>query len=146
MGLTKPPIEMGQQLLIRQDGSFIFRKLPIVDGYLVEYNSEQIPVNAWMMQYKLLKDFKGYKTIPAGKVTISHAGDTIFDPFNQLNDTEKPDRGEDLKKTWVTKVAESVCYRHEKTVRGGLTMDKYTTYMAVVMILLALGLGAKAVF
>lgn len=147
MGLFKPPQELGQQLLFRDDGCFMFRGLPISDGYYAEKDEHQEPVQDWMLNYKLLKNFNGYKGVaPAGKVTISHTRDILFDPFNQLAEKEKPDRGEDLKKSWATKVSESVCYRHEKNVKLGLTMDKYTIYLSVVMVILALALGAKAAF
>lgn len=146
MSLLGTPKEQRTQLYIRDDGTFIFRKLDIEDGFLVERNAKKEIVKAWMMRYKLLKRFDGYGNIGADMVTISFARDIVFDPFNQLNDSEKPDKGAELIKDFVRKIAEAKCYRHEREAKGSVLADKIVWFMGITMVMLGLALGAKAAF
>ncbi len=101
------------QLHFRDDGQFQFRKLFIEDGFLVEKEGDAI-TSAWMLLYKLLKRFDGLKGVGgADMVTISYDRDVILDTFNQVTDAEKPERGGELKKSFVKGIAEAKCYRHE---------------------------------
>lgn len=142
-GLAK---EKRTQLYFRDDGTFIFRKLDIEDGFLVEKNAQKDIVKVWMMRYKLLSSFDGYKGIGADMVTLSFARDIVLDPFNQLNEGEKPDKGDSLIKSFVTKIATAKCYKHEQTAKGSLFIDKLVLFMGLTMVLLALGIGLKAAF
>ena len=146
MNLFGVPKEKRTQLYFRDDGSFIFRKLDIEDGFLVEKNKSGEIIKAWMMRYKLLKRFDGYGNIGADMVTISYARDIVFDPFSQLKDSETPGKGNSLIKDFVRNIAEAKCYRHEMSAKGSLFADKIVIYMGVVMVLLALGIGVKVAF
>jgi len=145
-GILGTPKEQRTQLYFRDDGGFQFRKLDVEDGFLVEKNKAREIIKAWMMRYKLLKRFDGFKSISADMVTLSFARDIVFDPFNQLKEGEKPDKGAVLVKSFVSKIAEAKCYKHEQTAKGSLFMDKLVVFLGATMILLALGIGLKVAF
>jgi len=145
MSLFGPPKEKRTQLYFRDDGGFIFRKLDIEDAFLVE-KSKKVIVRAWMMRYKLLKRFNGFKRIGADMVTISFARDIVFDPFDQLATSEKPEKGASLTKDFVRKIAEAKCYTHEQKAKGSLLVDKLVLFLGFTMIVLALGIGAMVAF
>lgn len=144
--LGGPAKEKGTQLYFRDDGSFIFRKLPIEDTFLTEKTNGGEIIKAWLLRYKLLRNFDGYKNIAADKVTVSFARDIVFDPFNQLNTGEKPEQGEKLIKDFISKIAEAKCYMHEHTAKGSLLADKIVWFLGITIVLLALGTGLKAAF
>ena len=145
MKIFGPPKERRTQLYFRDDGGFIFRKLDIEDAFLVEKQNKEI-TKAWMMRYKLLKVFNGFKKIGADMVTISFARDIVFDPFNQLATSEKPERGASLTKDFVRKIAEAKCYTHEQKAKGSLLIDKLVLFLGFTMVLLALGIGIVVAF
>ena len=140
------PREKGAQLYFRDDGGFIFRRLDIEDAFLVEKDNHKEIVKAWMMKYKLLKRFDGYKNIGAGMVTLSFGRDIIFDLFNQLANAEKPEQGDALVKDFVKKIAEAKCYLHEHKAKGSLFIEKLSLYLGFTMIVLALCIGLKVAF
>ena len=146
MNLFGPPKERGTQLYFRDDVGFQFRKLDIEDTFLVEKNPQKEAIKAWMLRYKLLRRFDGFKGIGADMVTVSYGRDIVFDPFRQLNDGEIPEKGKARIKTFITKIAEAKCYQHERTAKGSTLADKVVVYMGIVMVLLALAIGAKAAF
>lgn len=133
-------------MYFRDDGGFQFRKLDIEDTFLVEKNSQKEAVKAWMMRYKLLRRFDGFKSIDADMVTVSYGRDIVFDPFRQLNDNEKPEKGKKLIKDFIKRIAEAKCYQHERTAKGSTLASTVTLYMGIVMVLLALAVGIKAAF
>ena len=139
MNLLGPPKEKRTQLYFRDDGSFILRKLDVEDGFLVEKIKGEIR-KAWMMRYKLLKRFDGYGGIGADMVTVSYARDIVFDPFNQLKDGEKPDKGDSLTKDFVSKIASAKCYRHELSAKGSLFVEKIFLFLGTTMVLLGIGI------
>lgn len=145
MNIFGPPKERRTQLYFRDDGGFLFRKLDIEDGFLVEKVAKEI-IKAWMMRYKLLKRFNGYKKIGADMVTISFARDIVFDPFNQLAPSEKPEKGDKLVKDFVRKIAEAKCYKHEQKAKGSLLIEKIVLFEGFTMVLLALGIGIVVAF
>jgi len=145
MNIWGAPKERRTQLYFRDDGSFIFRKLDIEDAFLVEKKNKEI-IKAWMMRYKLLRRFDGYKGIGADMITMSFARDIVFDPFNQLKDSEKPDKGDSLVKDFVRKIATAKCYKHEHTAKGSLFAEKIVVFMGATMVLLALGIGISVAF
>ena len=130
--------EQRTQLYFRDDGGFHFRKLDIEDGFLVEKNARKEIVKAWILRYKLLKNFTGYGHIAADKLTLSYARDIIFDPFSQLEGGEKLTKGEELKKDFVRKIAEAKCYKHEHEAKGNQSINKIIMFEGVVMVILAL--------
>lgn len=146
MNLFGIPKEKGTQLYFRDDGGFQFRKLDIEDTFLVEKNSDNVAIKAWMMKYKLLKRFNGFGNIGADMVTVSYGRDIVFDPFNQLNKGEKPEKGKNLIKDFVKKIATAKCYQHERTAKGSIFTDKVTLFLGLTMVLLALAIGIKAAF
>jgi len=145
MRIFGPPKERGTQLYFRDDGGFLFRKLDIEDAFLVEKKVKEI-VKAWMMKYKLLKRFNGYKGIGADMVTMSFGRDIVFDPFNQLTIDEKPEKGDKLVKDFVRKIAEAKCYTHEKKAKGSLFMEKVVIFLGVIGVLLTLAIGIVVAF
>lgn len=140
------PKEKRTQLYFRDDGGFQFRPLDIENTFLVERGKGKEVNKAWMLRYKLLKRFNGFKNISADMVTVSYARDIVFDPFRQLNDSEKPEKGKALIKDFIKKIAEAICYQHERTAKGSTFTDKITLYLGITMVLLALGIGIKAAF
>lgn len=145
MNILGTPKEKRTQLYFRDDGSFIFRKLEIEDAFLVEKIGGEI-TKAWIMRYKLLTNFDGYGNIGADMVTISFARDIVLDPFKRLNDSEKPDKGTDLVKDFVSKIATAKCYKHERTAKGSVFIEKIVMFQGATMVLLALGIGIKVAF
>lgn len=146
MHILGPPKERRTQLYFRDDGGFMFRKLDIEDGFLVEKNSDKEISKAWMMRYKLLKHFNGFKKIGADMVTLSFARDIVFDPFGQLATEEKPEKGASLVKDFVQKIAEAKCYKHEQKAKGSLLIDKLVIFMGTIGVLLAIGIGIVVAF
>ena len=140
------PKERGTQLYFRDDGGFHFRTLDIEDTFVVEKNKQKEAVKAWMMRYKLLKRFDGFKSIGADMVTVSYGRDIVFDPFRQLNESEVPEKGKALIKDFIKRIAEAKCYQHERTAKGSTLVEKVVIYMGAVMVLLALAIGIKAAF
>jgi len=145
LNLLGTPKERRTQLYFRDDGCFIFRKLDIEDAFLVEKENKEI-IKAWMMKYKLLKRFDGFKGIGADMITLSFARDIILDPFGQLKDSEQPTKGSDLIKDFVTKIATAKCYMHEQKAKGSTFLEKAMVPLGITMVLLALGIGAKVAF
>lgn len=138
-----PPEEKRTQLYFRDDGGFLFRKLLVEDTFLVEKTNAQETNKAWMMRYKLLKRFDGFKNIGADMVTISYARDIVFDPFRQLNQSEKLEKGKQLVKGFVKKIAEAKCYQHERSAKGSLFAEKIMLYLGICIVVLALAFAIK---
>jgi len=146
MNIFGPPKEKGTQLYFRDDGGFQFRKIDIEDTFLVEKIGRGEINKAWMMRYKLLKRFDGFKNISADMVTISYARDIVFDPFDQLNLSEKPEKGKELAKAFIKKIAESKCYQHERSAKGSTFTEKISLFLGITMILMAVAIAIKAAF
>jgi hypothetical protein len=121
------------QLHFRDDGQFQFRKLDILDGFLVEKEQELV-VKAWLLFYKLQKRFKGYKKIGSDMVTVSYDRDIVLDTFGQLKDAEKPEKGANLKKDFVSKIATAKCYKHEHGGKKKTLMDKMVMFFGIAMV------------
>ena len=146
MNIFGTPKEKRTQLYFRDDGGFLFRKLDIVDTFLCEKNGAGEVLKAWMMRYKLLKRFNGFGNVGADMVTISYARDIVFDPFSELSDKEKPEKGKKLIKDFIKKIAEAKCYQHERTAKGSTFTDTITLCLGIAVVLLALAMGIKAAF
>ena len=131
------------QLYFRDDGQFQFRRLDIEDGFLVEKEQDAV-VKAWLLFYKLQKRFRGYGKMGSDMVTMSFDRDIVLDPFGELNDAEKPERGNNLKKSFVKNIAEAKCYRHEHSKKPGTLMDKLVMFMGIAIILEVLIIGMQA--
>lgn len=131
------------QLHFRDDGQFEFRKLEIEDGFLVE-KEQDVVTKAWLMFYKLQKRFGGYRKIGSDMVTVSFDRDIVLDIFGQLSDAEKPERGSDLKKSFVKNIAEAKCYRHEHGKKPRTLIDKLVLFMGVAILMEVLIIGMQA--
>ena len=140
------PKEQATQLLFRDDGTFIFRKLDVEDGFLVERDTTDNIVRAWMLHYKLLKRFNGFKDISADRLTISYNRDIVLDLFDQLSDVDKPSENGKFKRDYIRHVAEAKCYQHEQKAKPTIWADRMTMWMGAVMVLLALGIGVAVAF
>jgi len=141
-----PPAEKRTQLYFRDDGGFLFRKLLVEDTFLVEKTKNDEANKAWMMRYKLLKRFDGFKNIGADMVTISYARDIVFDAFSQLAQNEKLEKGKHIVKDFVKKIAEAKCYQHERSAKGSLFAEKIMMYLGICIVVLALSFGLKVSF
>lgn len=142
MNLLGEPKEEIIQLYFRDDGGFLFRKLPVENSLLQEKKNNVCKV-AWMMPYKLLKKFEGHKSFPHGKVLICYGRDILMDPFDQLSDKEKPERGRSLIKSYVSDIANATIYKHEAAPKKTI-MDKMVLYMGITMVVFGLAIAAMA--
>lgn len=131
------------QVHFRDDGQFEIRKLDIEDGFLVE-KEQDIVVKAWLMLYKLQKRFRGYGKMGSDMVTLCFDRDIVLDPFKQLSDKEKPERGNDLKKEFVRNIATAKCYRHEHGKKPKTLMDKLVMFLGTAIIIQLLIIGMQA--
>lgn len=144
MGILGEKKERGIQLKIRDDGDFVFRELDIIDSFLVEYDGQNNAKKAWMMPFKLLKNFNGLKGVfKAGRVIVSYERDIVYDPYNQLGPGEKPEQGREIKKKYVTKIAEGKCYQHEHSHKTSFFMDKFVIFLGCTCLILALAIGIQ---
>ncbi len=138
------PKEKRTQLYFRDDGSFIFRKLPFEDSCLVE-KSNGVVIKAWKHFYCAQVPFNGYKKIQADMVTPGFDRDFILDPFSKIpvmdNTGGKPKRSEDSIKKWTSQVAESQRYKVMNNPGKMLLLDKITTYLGISLLILLLILG-----
>ena len=136
------PKEQCTQLYFRDDGNFIFRRLPIENSFLVEKQNDAV-LNAWMMPYKLLKKFQGYKNIQRGKILMCYGRDILLDPFGQLKDDEKPEKGKSLVKNFIKEIATATLYRHEHLQKKSV-IDKMVIPMAIVMVVFGIAIAIIA--
>jgi len=148
-GLTGTPREKGVQMLIRDDGTFLFRNMPIEDKSLIEKDGNGQPLAAYELNQTLLKDFKGTKTkgmtLPPGPLTVSYIRDIRYDPMNETHDVNEKEKGAGkLNKTFVKDRAEAKIYQHAKKPPTNILFNKAVVMLGIVTILLALALGAKA--
>jgi len=151
MGLFSETKERRTQVLIRDDGTFQIRKLNVLDSFLVEKDNNDNIIRAWLMPYKLLKRFDGYKNMSADMVTLSGERDIILDLFDELNIADKPGGGESGKTMqekiakFIGRVAASTCYRIERTAKPKSSLDKVVNYLGAAIALLTLGLVIVAI-
>ncbi len=131
---------VGTQLLFLDDGSFQFRKLAIKDGFLLEYEGSE-PSRSWMQVLRLQKRFKGHGNIKPCLVTLSCERDILLDPFVQLRESEKPEKGPGIKKNFITAIASAACYKHEKHRTAMNLVDKLILFFGATMLLEVFILG-----
>ena len=129
------------QLYFRDDGKFCFRKLPVFKAALIIKKADII-TDAWEHRYDNQLPFDGYAGISGDMVTISTARDTLYDPFNIVNKSEKPDplkRGEAAQK-YISGVANAAIREAQKQKPKGLLMDKLSMALAGAVVLFALAI------
>lgn len=137
-------ILQGGQLILYPNRTFKFRKLPIDSSALIQgFNNNDSDKRAWDQNHKLEKRCEGYRNIPSGMYMLSHYRDCLYDPLNQLSQSEKPEKGPQLIKDFVTKKAEAKCYKHEHEAKQTLTVERFTLTLCIVAVILGLCIGLQ---
>lgn len=132
--LTGAPKEQRTQLHFRSDMRFQFRNVELEGSDQVIKQDGEI-VEAWPDFFNLQKSFNGYKNINAAKVTVVFDRDIILDPFKQLSDEEKPEKGRRLVKSWITRIGESQRYKVQNKPGRMLLLDKITMFLGTALVL-----------
>ncbi len=149
MGIMAPNKEQVWQTFFREYMTFITRKVDVEDGWKLVKNEKQKAVAAYMLPYKLQKKFEGgYKNIPECNMTLDFSRDVVLDPFVQLSDNEKPEKGipkkgDALKKDMMRKIADAKCHKLEQDAKPTSAQDKIVLFLGIVALLLALTIGLK---
>ncbi|MFC1904961.1 hypothetical protein ACFLXT_04290 [Chloroflexota bacterium] len=133
-------VEKRTQLLFRDDGKFQFRKLDIVDGFLVEKQGDDI-IKGWLMFYSLQFPFSGYKGIHPDMVTLSSGRDVVLDPFNMLPESDKPNKGKGLIKIRISEIADTQRYKHQAKPKSSFLINRVTLFLGIALVMLALCVG-----
>jgi hypothetical protein len=132
--LGSAPKERRTQLFFRDDGKFQFRKLEIEHGAQVEKQNDEI-IKAWPHFYGLQKVFNGFKGIGADMVTIAFDRDIILDIYDQLSPDEKPEKGHQLIKSWISRIGEGQRYKVQNKPGSMLLWDKITMFLGTALVL-----------
>lgn len=148
MGIFTPQKEQVYQTFFREDMTFVTRKVDVEDGWKIELNEKKKAIRAFMLPYKLQRQFDGYKNVPPCNMTIDFSRDILLDPFSQLKDTEKPEKGKTksgdvLKKDMMRKIADAKCHKLEQDAKPTSVQDKIVLFMGIVSLILALAIGLK---
>ena len=141
MGIFSTP-QQRVQLLLGDDASAEFRRLPVRSSSLCEVDGEDI-TRGWPLFNKLLKRFDGGNGLPSGMVQIAFERDIILDPYSQVDPAEKPEKGPGLVKEWIRNVAETARYKHQKRRAVNQIWSKVTLFMGGALILMVLMIGLK---
>lgn len=150
MGILGPPKEKRTQLHFRDDGKFTFRKLNIEDTFLVEKRGDDI-IKGWKHFFKLQFPFAGLggkiKGIGADMVTLGFDRDIVLDPFNIVEDKDKPDKHKKIDENkWITDVAEGQRYKAQNKPGSRLLVDKVILLLGVATLIIVLGIAGRAVW
>lgn len=146
MNIFGPPKEKRTQLFFRDDGKFIFRKMLIEDTFLVEKVDNNI-IKGWKHFFKLQFPFAGLKGIGADMVTLGFDRDIILDPYNLVDDKDKPDIRKKINENdWVTEVAEGQRYKAQNKPGSMLMVDKVTVFLGVAVLIMVLAIAGRAVW
>lgn len=143
MDINPGKIEKTGQLLFRDNGNFRFRQVEISEASLVE-KVQGVVVKGWRHFFKLQFPFGGYKGIKAGMYTLSHERDIVYDPFNILSDSDKPEAITPMtgifNRRGIKEVAQSKSYKHEHAKPPSNVIDKAVWALIGIVILFALGI------
>lgn len=139
MNIFGPGKEYCHQLLFRDDRKIIGRKLPVEHGIVQEKQNDRV-LNGWPMPYSVLKRYEGGNGLEKGMYLLSFNRDIILDPFKQLKDDEKPEKGKSLIKDAIKDMATSTVYRHSLGSKRTL-IDKLTVGVISTMVILGLCIG-----
>ena len=118
-------------LYFREDSKFKFEQKEVQDTYMIEKKDSKVS-RAWKLFHALVKDFAGYKSIPKGGIILGFGRDIVLDPFKQLQDDEKPEKGKKIIKPWVTQVATAQCYKAQKEAHTMLSINRQIAIEGVV--------------
>ncbi len=144
MGLRGTPKEQRTQLFFRDDGKFIFRKLPIQDTAMV-IKVNGIITTGWKHFFQLQFPFSGGKNIKADMVTLAYSRDIILDPFDIVPAAEKPIKGRGrLDKAWITGIAETQIYKERNKPHRTFLMDFVTGGLVVGLLIMILTIAYVA--
>lgn len=140
------PKEKRTQLRFRDDGKFTFRKMYIEDTFLVE-KIKDIIIKGWKHFYKLQFPFPGGEGIPADMVTLAFDRDIILDPYNILDEKEKPSRNRNINDNpWITEVAEGQRYKAQNKPKTMLLVEKITMFIGIATLIVVIGMAARGVW
>lgn len=132
--------EQKLQLYFYEDNSFEFKKRPLEHFCLLEKDGDDIK-RAWKHFYGNEFYFPGYKSIPAGMVTLGYARDIILDPFDKIPKgteiNQKP--GKDQIKEWISKIAENMRHVYRAKRNTMTTGDKVTWVLIGVLVIETIG-------
>lgn len=135
-----PVKEKRTQLYFRDDGQFAFRKLEIEDTFLVEKKDSAI-THGWKHFFGLQFPFAGKKGIKADMVTLGFSRDIVLDPFNIIDESEKPEKHKKINENpWVSEVAESRVYKHQVAGQKMALYDKVTLILGGLTALVVLAI------
>jgi len=68
-------------------------------------------------------------------VTIAFDRDIILDPYDQLSPTEKPEKGPQLIKNWISRIGEGQRYKVQNKPGSMLMLDKITMFLGTALVL-----------
>ena len=140
------PKERRTQLFFRDDGKFTFRKLRIEDTFLVEKVKDNI-IKGWKHFYKLQFPFPGHGHIQADMVTLGFDRDIVLDPYNIVDENEKPDKHKKIdENSWITDVADGQRYKAQNKPKSMLLVDKITIFIGIATLLVVIGMAARGVW
>lgn len=122
------------QLYFRDDRQLTFRPMPVTDGFVTEMERDKV-IKAWLMPYRVLKRYDGKDNKSATMLLLSYGRDIVLDPFNQLAPNEKPEAGDRLVKNFISNIATSVFYKHEKGPKH-TDVDRMVWFIGFTMIIL----------
>lgn len=141
MGIFKDTISPDRrrcQLIFHNDNTFEFRDLDIQDNSLIVKAADAVK-QAWPVLNKLTLPFAGLNHIKRTRVLMCTDNDIIWDPFNRLSDDEKPEKGPDLIKDWITGKADAVRYRFQSKPPESSMMNKVIWFAGSGMVCVVLG-------
>lgn len=121
------------------DWSFGHSKMPVKDGSVVIIKDDAIKM-AWPALNKLTLPFSGLGGVKKGRTLIICENDIIFDSFSRLTDDEKPKEGTGLVKEWVTKKADSVCYRLQSKPKSNVTMNRIVMFIGAALMIIVISI------
>ena len=130
---------------IRDDHKFIFRKLEMDSGWAIEKDANGKEIAAFMVPYGLLKHFDGYGKIPACNLLVTYPRDVLWDSFNDIPTSQKPEKGKGIRQSYMSGVADATIYKNAQTAKPGSTTDKIVIFLGSVIIILALSIGLQFV-
>lgn len=139
--------ERAGQLLFKDNGNFRFRHIVLDDASLVE-KKDGVDIKGWRHTHKLEFPFYGYGDIPEGDYTLSHERDILWDPFNILDDNEKPSTDTSkgiFNRRGITEIAANTCYRHEVQPPTQGIMDKITWALVILALLFGMAVFIRLI-
>ncbi len=139
------PKEKGTQLYFRDDARATFRKLPIEDASMVQKDKDGNMVAGWVYHYKKLFDFLGYKSIPAGKLTLAFNRSPDLEYCDMLEKDEKFPKDGKLDSPYVSRIAADRCYKIDSSTKGNSSVNKVIMFFGSGILLELIIIGVLKV-